>query len=130
MITLKGVTNPSASTHTFLIQSYQDNTLDKLQCEGTTTITLRNISIQECSLEVQASHLTIGRSAFYSFSILCRNIVRNQSDLRVAVPKDFSMNNPIGEYDCWSSNPFNLVSKCRLIYENATVFILFPDLRV
>lgn len=108
-MTLTGVTNPSASTYTFLVEAYQDQTLEKLQCEGQATISLRNISKYECSLDVQASHVTIGHLASYTFSILCANILRNQSHLRVELPREFSMTNPIREYNCWSTNPFNLV---------------------
>jgi hypothetical protein len=83
-------------------------------------------------LAVDLSHLSLSQPADYSFTIICNQAIRNQSDIRIALPADYASTNIPGMYSCWSStNPLNLeTSSCPLIYTNATYYLVFPSINI
>jgi hypothetical protein len=126
LISLVGLTNPATTNHTFIVQTFKGDSLDQIMCQSSISVTTRKASPQKCQSSLSVSLTTINQEAKYHFSIICPQILRNNSAIKIQISNDYMYNNHIGPLACWSDKPLNLkANNCELIYSNATVFILF-----
>jgi hypothetical protein len=129
LVRINGLTNPSSTNHTFKVQTYDGDNVNQIKCQSSIAITLRKADLQNCSLAVRSSLSTINAQAKYHFTINCPNVFRNNSNIQIAISKDYLNNNKIGPLKCWSDIPFNLMSgNCFLLYTNATLYISFKNI--
>jgi hypothetical protein len=102
-----------------------------VKCTSSISIVLRKTDVKSCTFSASASISTINTKTKYSFAIICLQVLRNNSDIKIALSKDYLNNNNIAPLDCWSDNPFNLAERqCYLLYENATLYVVFQKIIV
>lgn len=131
IVFLRGLTNPSTINNSFKVQTYSGDNIHQVKCQSSISVTLKKTDIQDCSLTVEAALLTLNTQTKYRFTIICPNVLRNNSNIQISLSKDYLTKNSIGPLNCWSDNPLNLLSgNCFIAYTNATLFITFKKINI
>lgn len=71
-------------------------------------------------------------SAYYTFYVVCKQAIRNNTVIMVAVPLEYTYNNPISNsYSCWSDYRPNLLQEsCLFTYQNGSYYLITQPINV
>jgi hypothetical protein len=77
------------------------------------------------------SHITVNQSTRYRFILVCSQVIRNRTEVKIRVPNDYALNNPEGNYTCSTDNPLLMTdTRCQLVSVNGTLYLLFAYLTI